>query len=69
NLKKPADLSQRVIFKAKKSNSDKNSAKEKQGAESKPTKEKSKKSATTSKLSFDLEEENYDSDPHVRSER
>lgn len=58
NLKKPADLSQRVIFKAKTSKADKRSEKE----DSKPTtKDKSKQSVTTSKLSFDLEEENYDS--------
>lgn len=59
NLKKPADLSQRVIFKAKTSKADKRSEKE----DSKPTpKDKSKKSVTPSKLSFDPEEENYDSE-------
>lgn len=59
-MKKPADLSQRVIFKAKTSRSEKNSTVEAE-EENPKKKDKSKKSVTASKLSFDLEEENYDS--------
>ncbi|KAG4077261.1 hypothetical protein HA402_009890 [Bradysia odoriphaga] len=60
NLKKPADLSQRVIFKAKSTKAEKSSGTEEKNSGA-GKKDKSKRSVTTSKLSFDLEDENYDS--------
>lgn len=60
NLTKPADLSKRVIFKAKTTKPDKNSDVDK--VEENPKKrDKSKDSVTTSKLSFSVEDESYDS--------
>lgn len=59
NLQKPADLSQRVIFKAKTSKPDKSSDVEKVD-ENPKKKEKSKKSVIASKLSFDLDDEGDD---------
>lgn len=58
---KPADLSQRIIFKRKapKDDNKKSTTEDKEIGSKK--KEKPKESIAQSKLSFDLEDENYDS--------
>lgn len=62
NLNKPADLSQRVIFKAKSSKADKRPSVVSDPTESTSKKKnKSKKSLATSKLSFAVEDEDYNS--------
>lgn len=60
NQTKPADLSQRVIFKAKTLKPDKHLDVEKV-EESPKKRDKSKESVASSKLSFNLEDENYES--------